>query len=400
MSTVGSCLLVAAGCTKQQGKDSLLSILKSRISSCSAEGAPPVKFDVPDGEQSLKFGSFDNLIRLTDDLAKYDGQVEAVLRRLERQFLEIDPNGQFQVLSQRVRMPFEKYIRNWQWDDAKYPKSRGISENATLLLTVVNKLDEEARNKASQYNDLKTQRGNVDKKDTGTLTTRDLVDILTPDVVRDEDFIYSEHLTTVVVVVPKGGEQDFLNQYERLEEKIVPMSARQLRGPGTEDKDGNTLWRIVMFKKAGSKDLVDSFRKACKDKRFVVREFDYSTEGYSKLNVQRQQLEEDCMKAHTMLRGLCQASWSDVMIAWLHVKAMRVFVESVLRFGVPPHFASFLVQLNPSASATTQVRKELADILRPTNSSSSGKMQEAAEADGEEYFPYVSFSFTPFSARA
>lgn len=50
---------------------------------------------------------------------------------------------------------------------AKYPKSRSISDNLTLLMSVVNKLDEEARNKTAQYNDFKTQRGNMAKKERG-----------------------------------------------------------------------------------------------------------------------------------------------------------------------------------------------------------------------------------------
>lgn len=48
-------------------------------------GQEPCKFEVPDGDRSLLFGSFDNLIRLTDDLAKADAQVDSVLHRLERQ---------------------------------------------------------------------------------------------------------------------------------------------------------------------------------------------------------------------------------------------------------------------------------------------------------------------------
>eukprot|EP00971_Amphidinium_carterae_P027755 547255-Amphidinium_carterae.1 len=72
-------------------------------------------------------------------------------------------------------MPFQKYITTWTWDDAKFPKSRGLSDNLALLLTVVNKLDEEARLKSTAYNELKTQKGAIGKKAEGaTLLTKDL----------------------------------------------------------------------------------------------------------------------------------------------------------------------------------------------------------------------------------
>mmetsp|Transcript_6061 Transcript_6061/g.14984 ORF Transcript_6061/g.14984 Transcript_6061/m.14984 type:complete len:92 (+) Transcript_6061:69-344(+) len=91
------------------------------------------------------------------------------------------------------------------------------------------------------------------------------------------------------------------------------------------------------------------------------------------------------------------------MVAWMHVKAMRVFVESVLRFGMPPSFATFAFMPKPGTQANA--RKALADILgKQQNSSgpySAAKLAEAAGEDGDEYFPYVSLSFVPFTvARA
>jgi len=395
--------IIAAGCSRTQSKEGHLHVLKSRVGDgrgLSQEGSPPVKFDVPDGEHSLKFGSFDNLIRLTDDLQKADSQVEATLRRLERHSLEVDPESQFFVISQRQRVPLERYIRNWQWDDAKYPKSRGISENCGVLLVNVGKLDDEARNKMAQYSDLRAQAASVGKKnESASLVTRELVDLLTPTLVRTEhnhtdDFIYSERMTTVLVVIPRGCEDEFLKCYENFPDadEVVPMSAKQFRG--VDDRDGNSLWRVVMFKAS-----VEPFKKACKARRFVTRDFTYSEENYRKLVAQRGQLEDEAAKQHRVIKSVFQATWSDVMVAWVHLKAMRIFVESVLRFGVPPHFAAFI--LSPKKSQTSAMRKALADIFTRQGSSavSDEKLAEAAEADGEEYFPYVSLSFMPLASQ-
>lgn len=393
--------IVAVGCSKgqpgassQSEKDGLLAELK-RQAALFGNKEGPQKFEVPDGERSLLFGSFDNLIRLTDDLGKYDSQVDGILHRLERQYLELDPRAEFKVKSQRQEKPYLDYLRTWQWDEAKYPKTRSISDNLTLLMSVVNKLDEEARNKTAQYNEFRTQKGNLSKKETANLTGKDLIDVFTPDVVKatggpDDDFIMTEHVTTVPVIVPRGTEEEFLKIYESVQENVVPMSARKFQD--MDDKDGNTLWRVVMFK-----NTVEGFKKKCREKRFIVRDFEYSEEGYKKLKAQREQVEEALKRQHELVRGLYQAAWSDAMVAWMHIKAMRVFVESVLRFGMPPRFASFV--LSPKAGQQPAARKALTDILGKQAGAfgSASKMVEDKKDDDEEFFPYVSLSFTPFA---
>merc|ERR1711920_903170 len=157
---------------------------------------------------------------------------------------------------------------------------------------------------------------------------------------------------------------------------------------GLTDKDGNSIWRVVVFKSDA-----ENFKRACRERRVVPRDFEYNEEGYNKLLEQRKQVDAQVARQHDLVRGLYQAAWSDAMVAWVHIKAMRVFVESVLRFGTPPKFASYVV--SPKASATVAARRTLASILGKGQSHSDKK--DDGEGD-DEYFPYVSLSFTPFTA--
>jgi len=219
--------------------------------------------------------------------------------------------------------------------------------------------------------------------------------VLTPDAVKitgsaDDDFIYTDHITTVVVILPRGGDVDFLKSYESFADSVVPMSARKFAN--MEDKDGNSLWRVVVFK-AGA----EAFRKACRERRFVARDFEYSEDNYRGLIANRKKFDDQCEQQHALLRGLYQAAWSDTMVAWMHVKAMRVFVESVLRFGMPPRCAAFVVSPKPG-SGNVVARKALANILG--KGGQNGPQQDKADAqDDEEYYPYVSVSFTPFNTQ-
>lgn len=395
--------IVAAGCAKdasvQQEKDVFFEQLKSNkyvVAKPGSDAGGPWRFNVPDGDRSLMFGSFDQLIRLTDDLQKNDSQLDSIVHRFERQLIEFDPKADFQVKSQRQVRTLEEYMKNWQWDEAKYPRTRSIADNLNMLMQVVGKLDEECRAKTAQYNETKTSRSNMAKKDGANLVGRDLVDVLTPDVVSQkgtaaDHFIYTEHLTTIVVMLPRGGEADFLKTYDTKEfgedcfGKVVPMSAQKFEGVG--DKDGNTLWRVVVFKSG-----VEAFRKACRTNKVMARDFEYSEDAYGKLVANREAVEEALKKQLERVRGLFQAAWSDAMVAWMHVKAMRVFVESVLRFGMPPRFAAFIIQ--PKAGSPQNLRKALADIL-----GKGAPVTEVAGGDDEEYYPYVSFSFVPFTAN-
>lgn len=401
MSVVGQEFwMVAVGCPKGQHgggagakKDAIHAELKraSALRGDKNSLQEPMKFEVPDGERSLIFGSFDNLIRLTDDLAKSDSQVDSILHRLERQYLELDPKADFKVKSQRTEKPFLDYLRSWQWDEAKFPKGRSITDHLSWTMGVVNHIDEEARTKTAQYNDFKTQRGNLAKKDGANLTGKDLVDVLTPEVVKaaggyQDDFIMTEHIVTLPVILPRGAEEEFLKAYETMAENVVPMSARKFNG--LDDKDGNSLWRVVMFKSG-----VEGFKKACRERRFQVRDFEYSEQNYRKLQQQRDQIEEQVKRQRELVVGLYQAAWSDVMVVWVHIKAMRVFVESVLRYGMPPSFASFIMSPKGDPAAA---RKALSDTLGKQVSSLSGTMGEDKGDGDDEFFPYVSVSFTPF----
>jgi len=302
--------------------------------------------------------------------------------------LELDARAEFKIKHQRQERSFMEYLTNWSWDEAKYPRSRPISDNLTLLMSVVNKLDEEARNKTGQYNDFKTQKGNIAKKEGAILTNRDLVDVLTPEVLvgGEADFIYTEHLTTVPVIIARGATEEFKKTYEKFCDNVVPMSAKHFKS--LDDKDGNSLWRVVMFKSAA-----ENFKKQCRERKYLARDFEYSEEGYAKLKKQREQIEDQVRRQHDVIRALYQAAWSDAMVAWIHIKAMRVFVESVLRFGVPARFAAFVI--SPKAGAEKNSRKALADIL---GKDGSKKMMEVGD-EGEDFFPYVSLSLTPFNVQ-
>ena len=43
------------------------------------------------------------------------------------------------------------------------------------------------------------------------------------------------------------------------------------------------------------------------------------------------------------LLRLAKTNFGEIFASWLHLKALRVFVESVLRYGLPPDFCSVAI---------------------------------------------------------
>lgn len=41
------------------------------------------------------------------------------------------------------------------------------------------------------------------------------------------------------------------------------------------------------------------------------------------------------------------ATWLQVFSSWIHITAVRLFVESILRYGLPPQFLAALMRPNP-----------------------------------------------------
>ena len=387
-------LWVVASSSADKSKETTFSALQKRVTQDQKLAEEVHVFDVP---ENLKFGSFDSLIKMVDDLGKYDSQVESVARRVERQALDLDATTELNVISQRAQMGVEEYVKKFKWDDVKFPRARTVQDNIQSLLGSVQKIDEEVKTKTQQYTDAKQQAALFSKKEQASHVQRDLVDLLTPQSVQEGDFVYSEHLTTLVVVVPRGADPEFLAQYQSFDQYVVPESAQRL---AADDKEGNSLWRVVMFKTA-----TDAFKTSCRQHRFTVRDFIYDKDRYQQVVDARQASEAELRKQEAALRRVCQVAISDTMVAWTHLKAMRTFVEAVLRFGVPPTFGAYLVKPGKFASKQTKLRSELLDVLGANTGGMYGHTESkeggaAADDEAGEYYPYVYIPFTPVSAKA
>jgi V-type H+-transporting ATPase subunit C len=115
----------------------------------------------------------------------------------------------------------------------------------------------------------------------------------------------------------------------------------------------------------------------CREKRFIVRDnfsWDPSLASKSGVVLEQLQVEVDGMKA--ALTRWCKNHYGDAFVAWMHIKVIRVFVEAVLRYGLPVDFTAVFYKVHPHKDLDL-----LADLDKHLGSAASSK--EEKDDDGE-----------------
>ncbi|GCC25919.1 hypothetical protein chiPu_0004331 [Chiloscyllium punctatum] len=268
------------------------------------------------------------------------------------------------------------YITRFQWDMAKYPIKQSLKNISEIITKQVSQIDNDLKARASAYNNLKGNLQNLERKNVGSLMTRSLADI-----VKKEDFVMdSEYLTTLLVVVPKTNYLEWEKTYETLAEMVVPRSSKLI----CDDMDSG-LYTVTLFRKA-----VDDFRLKARENKFIVRDFQYNEEELKADKEEMTRLSTDKKKQFGPLVRWLKVNFSEAFIAWIHVKALRVFVESVLRYGLPVNFQAMLLQ--PNKKMMKKLREVLNDLYKHLDSSAAAIIDAAMDIPGlsqQEYYPYV-----------
>lgn len=335
------------------------------------------KFPIPD----LKVGTLDQLVGLSDDLGKLDSYVEGVTRKIAAYLREVLEDQRDKLAENLLanNVDLATYIQRYNWDMAKYPLKQSLRNLSEILGKQIGQIDADLKTKAAAYNNLKGSLQNLEKKQTGSLITRNLADI-----VKKEHFVLdSEYLVTLVIVVPKQNFQDWQLKYEKFSDMVVPRSSNLI----FQDQD-HGLFTVSLFRKC-----VDDFKYQCRENRFVVREFTYNEEELAAGKNEITKLATDKKKQFGPLVRWLKINFSESFTAWVHVKALRVFVESVLRYGLPVNFQAVLMY--PNKKSTKRLREVLNQLYQHLDSSGgSSKGNDPMDLPGmgfgqSEYYPYV-----------
>ncbi|KAL0429640.1 UNVERIFIED_CONTAM: V-type proton ATPase subunit C [Sesamum radiatum] len=360
------------------GQGSSASTLWSRLQESISKQAfdtPLYRFNIP----NLRVGTLDSLLALSDDLLKANSFIEGVSHKIRRQIEELERVSGVVSSSLTVDgVPVDSYLTRFVWDDAKYPTMSPLREIVDGIHGQIAKIEDDLKVRVAEYNNVRSQLNAINRKQAGSLAVRDLSNLVKP-----EDIISSEHLTTLVAIVSKYSQKDWLSSYETLTTYVVPRSSKKLH----EDNE-YALYTVTLF----SRDA-DNFRTKARERNFQVRDFEYNPETQESRKQELEKLIQDQETLRSSLLQWCYTSYGEVFSSWMHFCAVRVFSESILRYGLPPSFLS--VVLSPSVKSEKKVRSILEGLSDSSHSTywktddEGGMGGFAGDADAH---PYVSFT--------
>uniref|UniRef100_A0A8C7ERV0 V-type proton ATPase subunit C n=2 Tax=Neovison vison TaxID=452646 RepID=A0A8C7ERV0_NEOVI len=305
------------------------------------------KFSIPD----FKVGTLDSLVGLSDELGKLDTFAESLIKKMAQSVVEVmeDAKGKVpeNLLANGVDLP--SFVTHFEWDMAKYPAKQPLVSVVDTLAKQLAQIETDLKSRTAAYNTLKTNLENLEKKSMGNLFTRTLSDI-----VSKEDFVLgSEYLVTLLVIVPKPSYAQWQKTYESLSDMVVPRSTKLI----AEDNEGG-LFTVTLFRK-----VIEDFKTKAKENKFTVREFYYDEKEIKREREEMSRLLSDKKQQYGPLLRWLKVNFSEAFIAWIHIKALRVFVESVLRYGLPVNFQAVLLQPHKKSS-TKRLREVLNSVFR------------------------------------
>ncbi|KAI8609563.1 hypothetical protein BC830DRAFT_1162317 [Chytriomyces sp. MP71] len=340
-------------------KQETVTKLRDKIGSKSNELAEILPFSLPD----FKVGTLDMFVVLSDDLVKADATFESVTMKIGdnlRTLLNNDLDQWRNNLSVSDKS-IDQFLKAFQWNTMKYRTDKSLRE-LTDLISQVN-----INSKAMQRNSPKSTQQEVNSIE--TLMKNKMQAYST----KEYFVLDSEYLITILVALPKRITED----------------------------DEYALYAVTLFQR-----VVDEFTQKAREHMlvFLVRDF--------KRNEQQMAMEKKALtetgaaekEQWTTLLRLCKTNFGEVFSCWIHIKVLRVYVESILRYGLPPDFQPMVIKLKPK-----QNEKKLKDAINlhyaklgGAANTSSNAADEALEENvqlllgDKDYCPAVLFGINAF----
>lgn len=88
------------------------------------------------------------------------------------------------------------------------------------------------------------------------------------------------------------------------------------------------------------------FTNKCREERFVVRDFQWNEEAILKEKRELMEIGASEKELWASLVRLGKMNFGEAFSCWCHIKALRVYVESILRYGLPPNFQPMIVKVS------------------------------------------------------
>lgn len=325
----------------------------------------------------FKIGTLDSLIIQIEQLTKLDHQFNQIISKV------LDIKSQ---LSLPIDSNVNSKLSTFKWDSSHFRIDKSINDLITNLENESIQLDNDLKSQFQNYNSIKSNLLSIQKKQDGDLSIKSLHSI----VKKDDFIIGSDHLITTLLAIPISQKSQFLNTYETLTNFVVPRSAKEI----THDSEF-ILYGVTLFKK-----YEQQFISKSRDLKWIPREFKYSDDLINSMKNEFDIVKQNESNLKNDLIRLVNISFNEILSNWFHIKFLKSFVESVLRYGLPPNFYCFNITI-PNDSSNKYINKVKLDLInkfkylqgKDINSNVDQKLNDYANLVDTNYQPFVIYNF-------
>ncbi|KAF8226063.1 ATPase, V1 complex, subunit C [Tricholoma matsutake] len=342
------------------------------------------QLDIP----SFKTGTLDLLVALSEDLPKQDAFFTTTVAKTVdtlRSLLNNDPAKLAQHILVNEKTVDDYLFKGWKWNEGRYGVQKSLREIADTFNKEMISIDNAMKAKLNNYNLVKGSLTQMQRKKQGNLSVRSLADVVS----KDDLIQNSEYMETLFVAVPRTLTKEWNSKYERLTTMVVPRSSTKI----ASDEE-YILFGVVIFRR-----VHDEFVQACRENKFLVRDFVFSEDELAKQREDLETANTTEKELWTELLRVSRTNFSESFQILVHLKIIRLFVESVLRYGLPANYIGLAVKPDArSAKKTFSVLQSHFTYLSPRSNRAKGKKNEGDEFIGEyqslmeqEFYDFVLF---------
>ncbi|KAM5356296.1 hypothetical protein ACJ41O_002942 [Fusarium nematophilum] len=325
MSTKYALLSLPLGVFDSNDRDDALASLRATISNDNGSVLP---FSIPD----FKIGTLDALVQQADDLAKLEASCQVVVAKVADSLKNVldgdeDRIAQYKMVNDK---PTDQYLSTFSWNKIRYRADKSLGELISTLQKELVTVDNDVKTKFNQYNSVKTNLAALHRRQTGNLSTKSLTPIVDPSLLVQD----SEYIETHLIVVPANSKRDFIKSYETLAPMVVPRSSIEV----AKDEEF-VLFAVATFKKHSAE-----FLAKCREQKWTPRQYKHVQGGREEEQRELDRVTNEERKVCGEALRMGRTGWSESVMIWVHVLTLRVFVEAVLRYGLPLDYMTALVK--------------------------------------------------------
>ncbi|KAI5788222.1 hypothetical protein FPQ18DRAFT_295179 [Pyronema domesticum] len=342
------------------------------------------EFPMPPFESNI--GDTSELAARATSLGELDKKVTADVTKIAELLKAIVPDNEakYKMIEYESGKKVEaiEYLQKFEWDANKYAYERPSAPPgaAPSIKDLENALESDTKGRIEKVGEAHANYLEASKRnDIRTLPIAHLF--------RKEDFVqtlkleieheppsedqsskarkpnkiefFPEYIVTLLAIVPHKKTEDWCQNYSKLKGMeagmVVPDSSFEL-----SESETYKFYSVTLVKK-----YKDTFIQAAKAEDYIIRDVDWSSadsksEAQAIIDAEVQTFEE--------FLNLASTAYSELFMDLLHIKMLRIYVESILRYGPGRTFLSVVVGTHNNDDANT-----VTDILYDKYAHLAGK---------------------------